>query len=82
LTELPGSATGPWQPRHPREAPQLLASVKSRWWVAGGWALDLFVGSRSRPHKDLDIGILRRDAPTCIACARKTTPTFVTSFRG
>jgi hypothetical protein len=29
--------------------------------VAGGWARDLFVGSQSRPHKDLDIGILRRD---------------------
>jgi hypothetical protein len=40
----------------------MLSAVTSQWWVAGGWALDLFVGGQSRPHKDLDIGILRRDA--------------------
>jgi uncharacterized protein (DUF952 family) len=28
------------------------------WWVAGGWALDLFVGRKSRPHADLEISIL------------------------
>jgi hypothetical protein len=55
-----------WEPTHPRAAPQLLARLTSRWWIAGGWALDLFMGSESRPHKDLDVGILRRDAPRVI----------------
>lgn len=37
------------------------------WWVAGGWALDLFMGRQSRPHADLDIGVLRRDALDVLA---------------
>ena len=31
------------------------------WFVAGGWALDLFEGANVRPHGDVDIAILRRD---------------------
>ena len=59
-------AAGPWQALHPREVPPLLAAVTSRWWIAGGWALDLFVGTQTRPHEDLDIGILRLDAPQVV----------------
>ena len=29
--------------------------------IAGGWAIDLFLGRQTRPHHDLDIQILRRD---------------------
>ncbi len=29
--------------------------------VAGGWAIDLYLGHPSRPHKDLEIAILRID---------------------
>jgi hypothetical protein len=39
-------------------------SLTAPWWVAGGWALDLFLGFSTRPHKDLDIGIARRDVST------------------
>lgn len=56
-----GPAAGRWQPVDPREARSLLGHIPTSWWVAGGWALDLFIGQQSRPHKDLDIGILRRD---------------------
>ncbi len=31
------------------------------WWVAGGWAIDLFLGRVTRSHHDVDIAILRRD---------------------
>lgn len=59
-------AAGPWRPLHPGEAPRLLAAVRSHWWIAGGWALDLFVGRQTRSHEDLDIGILRVDAPRAV----------------
>jgi hypothetical protein len=54
--------TGKWRSVHPAEMPRYLCALHAPWWVAGGWALDLFVGHQSRPHKDLDIGIMRRDA--------------------
>jgi hypothetical protein len=31
------------------------------WWVAGGWAVDLFLGEVTRPHTDIDVAVLRRD---------------------
>ncbi|HMK22277.1 MAG TPA: hypothetical protein VK466_08070 [Terriglobales bacterium] len=62
-----GPAAGQWQPVHPREARSLLGQISAPWWVAGGWALDLFIGQQGRPHKDLDIGILRRDLRPVLA---------------
>lgn len=32
------------------------------WWIAGGNAIDLFLGWESRPHADLDIEIFRSDS--------------------
>ncbi len=55
------TATATWHAMLPLEAAMLLASVPTPWWVAGGWALDLFVGGQTRGHGDLDIGLLRRD---------------------
>lgn len=31
------------------------------WAVCGGWAIDLFVGHQTRPHKDVDIAVFRHD---------------------
>ena len=31
------------------------------WYVAGGWAVDLFLGRRTRPHQDIEVAVLRRD---------------------
>jgi hypothetical protein len=45
----------------PHGAAALLAGIKVPWWVAGGWAVDLFLGFKTRSHKDLDLGVLRRD---------------------
>ena len=52
---------GPWKHRTPEDAARLLRDYTGRWWVAGGWAIDAFVGS-SREHGDLDLGIPRDEA--------------------
>jgi hypothetical protein len=31
------------------------------WAIAGGWALDLFLGRRSRSHADIDVAVCRGD---------------------
>lgn len=31
------------------------------WGVAGGWAIDLFIGNQTREHSDIEIAILRED---------------------
>jgi hypothetical protein len=38
-----------------------LAGYDRPWWIAGGWAIDLFVGARPRRHDDVDVAVLRRD---------------------
>ena len=46
------------------DAPRLLkvmADFNAPWWVAGGWALDLWMEGETRPHQDVDIAILRGD---------------------
>jgi hypothetical protein len=32
------------------------------WWIAGGHAIDLFLGWETRPHTDLDVEIFRSDS--------------------
>jgi hypothetical protein len=54
---------GPWAPLALPEVQALFAPADFPWWVAGGHALDLFVGHPTRPHTDMDVSILRRDAP-------------------
>jgi hypothetical protein len=50
----------------PHDAATLLAGVTVPWWVAGGWAIDLFLGFQTRAHNDFDVGVLRRDVTTLI----------------
>ena len=38
-----------------------LAGASRRWWIAGGWALDLYLDRQTRPHADLDVGCFRED---------------------
>jgi hypothetical protein len=44
-----------------RRALEPMAGCEASWWVAGGWAIDLFLGHVTRPHHDVDLAILRRD---------------------
>jgi hypothetical protein len=41
----------------PAEVARRLAGVTAPWYVAAGWAIELFRGERTRPHHDIEIGV-------------------------
>jgi hypothetical protein len=45
-----------WDGWSPAEAASRLEGVDAPWYVAAGWALDLFQGRQTRAHDDLEIG--------------------------
>jgi hypothetical protein len=47
----------PWDAWHPLEITERLRGVDVPWCVAAGWALDLFRGTQSREHEDLEIAV-------------------------
>jgi hypothetical protein len=55
---------GPWAPLSPVEGGQLLVDCGARWWIAGGWAIDLLIGAQTRAHSDLDVLVLRSEQAT------------------
>lgn len=61
------SMSSSWRATYPTDAATWLRNVGHPWWIAGGWAIDLFVGATERPHNDLDVGIFRRDAPAILS---------------
>jgi hypothetical protein len=42
-------------------APAVMSGFREVWGIAGGWAIDLFLNRKSRPHPDIDLAVLRRD---------------------
>ncbi|MGX6607557.1 nucleotidyltransferase domain-containing protein [Micromonosporaceae bacterium Da 78-11] len=48
-----------WAPWHPRRLAERLAGIETPWYVAGGWAVDLHLGVRTREHEDLEIAVPR-----------------------
>jgi hypothetical protein len=44
-----------WQAWRPEEVARRLADVRVPWYVAAGWALELFLGGEHREHDDLEI---------------------------
>jgi hypothetical protein len=38
---------------------EVMRGFAHSWWVAGGWAVDLFVGRVTREHGDIEIGAFR-----------------------
>jgi hypothetical protein len=52
---------GEWRPLSPHEIAALFAPLPAYWWIAGGWAIDLFLGRQTRGHEDIDVQVLRRD---------------------
>jgi Aminoglycoside-2''-adenylyltransferase len=46
-----------WDAWRPEKVAELLEGVDAPWYVAAGWALDLFVGEQRREHEDLEIAV-------------------------
>ena len=44
------------------------------WCVAGGWAIDLYLGKQTRPHDDIEIVALRTDYKTLFTQLNKYNP--------
>ena len=45
----------------PMKVLSLMHRFKSNWFVAGGWAMDLYLERETRRHEDIEIAIFRRD---------------------
>jgi len=48
-----------WDAWRPQEVARRLAHVDVPWYVAAGWAIDLFLGEERREHEDLEIAVPR-----------------------
>jgi hypothetical protein len=46
-----------WQPWEPATFMARMPGADFPWYVAGGWAIDLFVGAPTRQHGDLEIAV-------------------------
>jgi hypothetical protein len=44
-----------------RSVAGLFSTFRRPWYIAGGWALDLFLGRVTREHHDIDVAIFRED---------------------
>lgn len=54
---------GPWNPLTVEQIVELFRMADFRWWLAGGLALEAHVDRSWRIHDDIDVGIVRADAP-------------------
>jgi len=50
-----------WQALSVPDVARIFRPLGLTWWIAGGWALDLYLGRPSREHLDTDVSILRQD---------------------
>lgn len=61
MTGAAPAAEQRWEPLTPEQVQGRLAGFERPWWIAGGWALDLFMGRQTRAHDDLEIALYRGD---------------------
>src|SRR5436309_9760576 len=43
------------------EVARLMRGFPRPWYIAGGWAIDIFLGRETREHDDIDVSVLRND---------------------
>jgi len=48
-----------WNAWRPEEVARRFAGLDASWYVAAGWAIDLFLGVEWRAHEDLEVGVPR-----------------------
>jgi hypothetical protein len=46
-----------WDPWRPEQVAELMAGVDLPWYVAAGWAIDLFLGEERREHEDIEVAV-------------------------
>ncbi len=46
-----------WRPWRPDDAADRLGTLDAPWYVAAGWAIDLFAGYERRHHDDLEVAV-------------------------
>ena len=56
-----GAMSGTWDPLTIVEVRERFVSVAIPWWIAGGHAIDLFIGWVTRHHDDIDVEMFRKD---------------------
>jgi L-amino acid N-acyltransferase YncA len=50
-----------WVPLSVDEVKKVFKPFKPQWWIAGGWAIDLYLKKQTRPHDDIDVLVRRED---------------------
>jgi len=57
-----------WEPWHPEKVAERLRPVSAPWAIAGGWAIDLYLGRQTRPHKDIEVATAREHVSAVLTC--------------
>jgi hypothetical protein len=50
-----------WEALTPQQVAELMRGFDAPWYIAGGWALDLFLGRQTRAHNDIEVSVFRAD---------------------
>lgn len=50
-----------WKPLTVTEVSTLFSRIPISWGIAGGWALDMHLGRKTREHSDIEVVIFRED---------------------
>jgi hypothetical protein len=61
MSDSDDEGLGKWDPLSLAELGEVFTPATFRWWVAGGTAVDLFLGQVTRFHEDVDVEVLRAD---------------------
>ncbi|NVO26941.1 amino acid transporter [Donghicola sp. C2-DW-16] len=77
MAPLPDDCWNAWTPEM---LAVRLSGLDATWYVAGGWALDLWLGQKTRDHEDLEFVVRPAEAP--LAAAHLDDLTFYTARQG